>query len=81
MSALLAQANFSAPSIEYSQVAPLLIVFGGAVAGVLIEAFLPRRVRYVSQLVLALVSLIAAFAGMILLHTVLKRFHRIKQGP
>ena len=31
------------PSVEYSLISPELIVFGVAVTGVLVEAFLPRR--------------------------------------
>ena len=50
----------TAPSIEYSQLAPMLIVFGVAVAGVLVEAFLPRRPRYPTQVVLSLAGLVAA---------------------
>jgi NADH-quinone oxidoreductase subunit N len=49
------------PSIEYSQLAPMLIIFGAAVSGVLIEAFTPRPLRRAVQLTLALGSLIAAF--------------------
>lgn len=35
-----------APHVEYFLLAPMLIVFSVAVAGVLAEAFLPRRWRY-----------------------------------
>ena len=38
-------ATIGAPSIEYSQLAPMLVVFGAAVAGVLVEAFAPRSAR------------------------------------
>ncbi|MEM6108378.1 NADH-quinone oxidoreductase subunit NuoN [Mycobacterium sp. 050272] len=51
------------PSIEYFLLCPMLIVFGIAVVGVLAEAFLPRNIRYVSQVTLALGGLIAAFAA------------------
>ena len=44
MNGLLA-VDFTAPSIEYSVLAPMLIVFGAAVLGVLIEAFVPRHSR------------------------------------
>ena len=54
-------ATIGAPSIEYGQLAPMLVVFGAAVAGVLVEAFAPRSSRRAAQLVLALGSLIAAF--------------------
>ncbi|CDO87509.1 NADH-quinone oxidoreductase subunit N [Mycobacterium triplex] len=51
------------PSIEYFLLCPMLIVFGVAVIGVLAEAFLPRNIRYVSQVTLALGGLIAAFVA------------------
>ena len=50
------------PSIAYGQLAPMLIVFGVAVAGVLVEAFLPRRSRYPAQLALSLGGLLAILA-------------------
>lgn len=50
------------PSVEYSVLAPMLIVFGAAVTGLLIEAFVPRRLRYVAQMSLALTGLAAALA-------------------
>ncbi len=53
------------PSIEYFLLCPTLIVFGVAVAGVLVEAFLPRRLRYGAQVALALGGLIAAFIAVI----------------
>jgi NADH-quinone oxidoreductase subunit N len=56
-----AAATISPPSIEYSQLAPMLIVFGAAVVGVLVEAFAPRFMRRSVQVVLALGSLLAAF--------------------
>jgi proton-translocating NADH-quinone oxidoreductase chain N len=51
----------SPPSIEYSQLAPMLIVFGAAVVGVLVEAFAPRFMRRSLHLTLTLGSLLAAF--------------------
>ncbi|OBF21764.1 NADH-quinone oxidoreductase subunit N [Mycobacterium kubicae] len=51
------------PSIEYFLLCPVLIVFGVAVAGVLAEAFLPRRARYVAQVALALGGLVAALVA------------------
>ena len=47
-------ASFPAPSIEYGLLSPLLIVFGVAVFGVLVEAFAPRPRRYLIQSVLAM---------------------------
>jgi NADH-quinone oxidoreductase subunit N len=57
--------EFSKPVIGYAEVWPLLLVFGVACAGVLVEAFAPRARRYVVQVVLALVGLVAAFAGVV----------------
>ncbi|PJE21216.1 MAG: NADH-quinone oxidoreductase subunit NuoN [Mycobacterium sp.] len=53
------------PSIEYFLLSPMFIVFGIAVLGVLVEAFLPRQLRYGAQLVLALGGLAAAFAAVV----------------
>ncbi|MBO0883771.1 MAG: NADH-quinone oxidoreductase subunit NuoN, partial [Mycobacterium sp.] len=53
------------PSIEYALLSPALIVFGVAVTGVLLEAFVPRRFRYGAQVTLAVVGLAAAFAAVI----------------
>ena len=55
----------TAPSVEYGVLFPILIVFGVAVSGVLIEAFLPRRVRYPAQVALNVGGLLAAFAGLV----------------
>ncbi|KAA0115309.1 NADH-quinone oxidoreductase subunit NuoN [Mycolicibacterium sp. P9-22] len=54
-----------APSIEYGQLSPFLIVLGVAVLGVLVEAFLPRRARYATQLGLALGGQLAALAAVV----------------
>lgn len=53
------------PSIQYFLLCPTLIVFGVAVAGVLAEAFLPRRIRYTAQVTLALGGLVAALFAVI----------------
>ncbi|MBO0853474.1 MAG: NADH-quinone oxidoreductase subunit NuoN [Nocardia sp.] len=60
-------ATVAAPSIEYHALAPMLIVFGAAVLGVLVEAFAPRTWRYRAHLVLAPGSLAAALAAVIAL--------------
>ncbi|GAB4586030.1 NADH-quinone oxidoreductase subunit NuoN [Nocardia sp. IFM 10818] len=54
-----------APSIEYRALSPLLIVFGVAVAAVLVEAFAPRRSRYIVQLILALGGMGVALGAVI----------------
>ena len=53
------------PDIEYGQLAPVLIVLGAAVVSVLVEAFVPRKGRYFSQVFLSVVSLAAAFAAVV----------------
>ncbi|MGH8775400.1 MAG: NADH-quinone oxidoreductase subunit NuoN [Jiangellaceae bacterium] len=55
----------SAPTIEYSALMPMLIVFGAAILGVLIEAFAPRPPRYALQVGVALVALVAAFVQVV----------------
>ncbi|MFH8514768.1 NADH-quinone oxidoreductase subunit NuoN [Streptomyces gelaticus] len=57
--------KFKAPVIEYTQLAPVLIVIGVAVVGVLVEAFVPRRARYCTQVFLTVVALAAAFAAVV----------------
>ncbi|MEO3811235.1 NADH-quinone oxidoreductase subunit NuoN [Sphaerisporangium sp. B11E5] len=59
---LLALAPIPAPTIEYGTLSPLLLVFGAAVAGVLVEAFTPRYLRKSLQMPITLLSLIGAFA-------------------
>jgi NADH-quinone oxidoreductase subunit N len=65
-SGVLAASTISPPSIEYSQLAPMLVVFGAALAGVLVEAFAPRAARRGLHLVLTLGGLGAAFVLTIL---------------
>ncbi|GFG54767.1 hypothetical protein MAGR_62080 [Mycolicibacterium agri] len=48
--------SLPAPTVEYAQVCPMLIVFGAAIVGVLIEAFVARPRRYRAQLGLSLGS-------------------------
>ncbi|MCD0485331.1 NADH-quinone oxidoreductase subunit NuoN [Streptacidiphilus sp. ASG 303] len=56
-----------APHIEYGQLSPMLVVLGAAVAGILAEAFLPRRARYTGQVAIALLGLAGAFAAVVAL--------------
>lgn len=53
------------PKIEYAQLSPTLIVLGAAVIGILLEAFLPRKLRYGAQLVLSALGLVGAFAAVL----------------
>ncbi|GAB2710199.1 NADH-quinone oxidoreductase subunit NuoN [Kitasatospora kifunensis] len=59
--------SIPAPHIEYGQLSPMLVVFGGAVAGILVEAFVPRRYRYATQVTLALAGLAGAFIAVLVL--------------
>jgi NADH-quinone oxidoreductase subunit N len=61
----LAAPAFHSPDIAYGRLSPMLIVFGIAVVGVLIEAFAPRERRYVAQALLALAGLVAAFIAVV----------------
>jgi len=51
----------TAPSIEYSQLAPMLVVFAAAIVGVLVEAFVPRELRRAIHLLVTFGALVAAF--------------------
>ncbi len=50
----------SAPDIEYALLAPLFIISGAAVLGVIVEAFWPRKSRFVVQAGIAIVGIVAA---------------------
>ena len=58
--------EFVKPTVEYFELWPLLVVFGVGCLGVVVEAFAPRSVRYVSQVCLALVGLVGALVGVVL---------------
>ncbi|MGW5317586.1 NADH-quinone oxidoreductase subunit NuoN [Nocardia thailandica] len=60
-------ATAPAPSIEYHLLTPMLLVFGAAVIGVLVEAFAPRRLRFPLQVGLALAGVGAAFVAVVAL--------------
>ncbi|MER7700024.1 MULTISPECIES: NADH-quinone oxidoreductase subunit NuoN [unclassified Streptomyces] len=57
--------SFTAPEIEYTQLMPVLIIVGAAVLGILVEAFVPRRARYHTQLFLTVVAVAASFAAIV----------------
>jgi NADH-quinone oxidoreductase subunit N len=52
--------EFVKPTIDYAELFPLLVVFGVACLGVLVEAFAPRGVRYLAQSLIAGAGLVAA---------------------
>jgi NADH-quinone oxidoreductase subunit N len=62
-------AAFKAADVNYGAIAPMLIVVAGALIGVLVEAFAPRRTRHTAQVALALVTLVAAFVVLVTVST------------
>jgi NADH-quinone oxidoreductase subunit N len=56
---------FDLPSVNYAAIAPILIIFGAAIVSVLIEAFAPRRARRNLQLIVVILSVLAALAVVI----------------
>jgi NADH-quinone oxidoreductase subunit N len=60
-------ATFTKIDISYSAIAPMLIVFGGGLIGVLIEAFAARRSRHELQFGVAIVTLLGALPAILLL--------------
>ncbi len=53
------------PPIDYGALLPMLILFGAACVGVLVEVMVPRRLRNGVQLTLALLSIVAALIAVI----------------
>ncbi|GAA0961604.1 NADH-quinone oxidoreductase subunit NuoN [Actinocorallia libanotica] len=64
---VLAAGSIPAPHVEYDLVAPLLLVFGTAVLGVLVEAVFGRKWRPRIQVPLAFAGLGAAFVWTVIL--------------
>jgi NADH-quinone oxidoreductase subunit N len=62
-------AAFQPADVDYGAIMPMLIVIGGALLGVLVEAFAPRAARHATQVVIALVALFAAFLVLVLVST------------
>lgn len=54
------------PTFEYQLLSPMLVVFGGAIIGVLIEAFAPRSTRRALQIVVSLGTLLAALLALVI---------------
>lgn len=57
--------TFASPDIRYQLIQPLLIILGGGVVSVLVEAFVPRTSRRTVQLVVVAVALITALISVI----------------
>ena len=53
---------FTAPVLNYTLLSPMLILLGGALIGVLVEAFVSKRLRGVTQLSLTLGTLVLSLA-------------------
>lgn len=58
--------NITAPTFEWLQLAPILVVLVAACLGILIEAAVPRRWRFLAQIALFEVAILAAFALLVL---------------
>ncbi|MET0524145.1 MAG: NADH-quinone oxidoreductase subunit NuoN [Nocardioides sp.] len=58
---------FEKPTIEYAELWPLLVIFGVACLGVVVEAFLPRERRYVTQVGLAGAGVVVALVGTVMI--------------
>ena len=59
--------TFTAPVLEYSLLAPMLIVLAGAIIGVLIEAFARASVRPTAQLFVSVTAIVMALAQLIMI--------------
>jgi NADH-quinone oxidoreductase subunit N len=58
--------TFTAPVLEYALLAPILIVLAGALAGVLIEAFVRNSIRATLQLFVAVATIAMSFTQLVL---------------
>jgi NADH-quinone oxidoreductase subunit N len=56
---------FNSPTLSYSLLAPILIILGGALIGVLIEAFASKAIRPIAQLSVALGALVLSLTQVI----------------
>ena len=54
-----------APTIDWAAFTPLLIVLAGAVLGLAVETFVPRKGRPVTQLILTLVTIAASIVAVV----------------
>jgi NADH-quinone oxidoreductase subunit N len=66
---LAAPVKIKTPPLQYGALSPMLIVFGVALAGVLVEAMLPNKHRRVVQPALAAVGFAIALIAVCLLHS------------
>src|SRR3981189_1849188 len=66
---MIAAIDVKLPGLNYAALAPMLILFGVASVGVLVEAFVPRRSRHAVQFILSLLALIASVVAVIRIPT------------
>ncbi len=62
---LAAATPITSPQFAYAALAPMMIVFGAAAVGVLVEAFVKRSLRLPIQLAVALLGLIGALVAVV----------------
>lgn len=55
----------TAPHVQWAALIPVMIILGGAVVGVLVEAFAPAKARRPIQIMLSLVAVLAAFVAVV----------------
>jgi NADH-quinone oxidoreductase subunit N len=60
--------TFTAPHVEYRALMPMLVVFGAATIGILVEAFLPRSRRYWAQVAVSIAGVLVALGFVIANH-------------
>jgi NADH-quinone oxidoreductase subunit N len=60
-----AELVFTPPSVDYRATLPMLIVFGAALLGVLVEAFVPRAMRFGVQVVVTGLGLLAGLVAVV----------------
>lgn len=53
--------SLPAPTIDWAAFLPLILVLGGAVLGLAVETFVPRKARSLTQIIVSVVALVAAF--------------------
>ncbi len=57
---------FTLPHLDYKALMPMLIMLGAAIVGVLVEAFVPRPQRRMTQFLLAAAAIVAAFVFVVI---------------
>lgn len=62
MSFLMPALEMAAPILEWRALAPLLLVFAAACLGILLEAVLPRHLRFVAQITLVVATVAVSLA-------------------